>query len=48
MGTADSEIYLASPAIVAASAVAGMIASPESLASYQESKRAPLQFSDSP
>jgi 3-isopropylmalate/(R)-2-methylmalate dehydratase large subunit len=29
MGTRDSDIYLASPAIVAASAIAGVIASPE-------------------
>lgn len=31
MGTADSEIYLASPAVVAASAVMGMIADPRNL-----------------
>ncbi|MCB0154898.1 MAG: 3-isopropylmalate dehydratase large subunit, partial [Anaerolineae bacterium] len=29
MGTRDSEIYLASPAVVAASAIAGHIAGPE-------------------
>jgi 3-isopropylmalate/(R)-2-methylmalate dehydratase large subunit len=29
MGTRESEIYLASPAVVAASAVAGKIAGPE-------------------
>jgi 3-isopropylmalate/(R)-2-methylmalate dehydratase large subunit len=29
MGTRDSEIYLASPAVVAASAIAGKIAGPE-------------------
>ena len=33
MGTADSEIYLASPAVVAASAVAGRIAHPEEVLS---------------
>jgi homoaconitase/3-isopropylmalate dehydratase large subunit len=31
MGTRESEIYLASPAVVAASAVAGKIAGPEQL-----------------
>jgi len=31
MGTADSEIYLASPAVVAASAVAGRIVHPAEL-----------------
>ncbi|MBK6429206.1 MAG: hypothetical protein IPF85_00170 [Anaerolineae bacterium] len=31
MGTADSEIYLASPAVVAASAVAGRIVHPEEI-----------------
>jgi 3-isopropylmalate/(R)-2-methylmalate dehydratase large subunit len=31
MGTRDSDIYLASPAIVAASAVAGKIIGPEQL-----------------
>jgi 3-isopropylmalate/(R)-2-methylmalate dehydratase large subunit len=31
MGTAESEIYLASPAVVAASAVAGAIAHPKDL-----------------
>ena len=29
MGTAEAEIYLANPAVVAASAVAGVIADPE-------------------
>ena len=29
MGTAEAEIYLASPAVVAASAIAGRIALPE-------------------
>jgi 3-isopropylmalate/(R)-2-methylmalate dehydratase large subunit len=33
MGTRDSDIYLASPAVVAASAIAGVIASPEAVIS---------------
>jgi 3-isopropylmalate/(R)-2-methylmalate dehydratase large subunit len=31
MGTADAEIYLASPAVVAASAVMGVIADPREI-----------------
>jgi homoaconitase/3-isopropylmalate dehydratase large subunit len=31
MGTRDSEIYLASPAVVTASAIAGVIAGPEEI-----------------
>jgi 3-isopropylmalate/(R)-2-methylmalate dehydratase large subunit len=31
MGTADAEIYLSNPAVVAASAVAGRIADPQTL-----------------
>jgi 3-isopropylmalate/(R)-2-methylmalate dehydratase large subunit len=31
MGTADAEIYLASPAVVAASAVKGVIADPREI-----------------
>jgi homoaconitase/3-isopropylmalate dehydratase large subunit len=31
MGTADAEIYLANPAVVAASAVAGVIADPREI-----------------
>jgi 3-isopropylmalate/(R)-2-methylmalate dehydratase large subunit len=38
MGTPDSEIYLASPAVVAASAVLGRIADPREVASEQRSR----------
>ena len=37
MGTRDSEIYLASPAVVAASAVAGEIAGPEQVIGWKQS-----------
>jgi 3-isopropylmalate/(R)-2-methylmalate dehydratase large subunit len=36
MGTPDAEIYLASPAVVAASAIAGHIADPRTVVNYQE------------
>lgn len=39
MGTPDSEIYLASPAVVAASAVMGRIADPREVTSAKESQR---------
>jgi len=35
MGAIDSEIYLASPAVAAASAVAGKIVSPENASEYE-------------
>jgi homoaconitase/3-isopropylmalate dehydratase large subunit len=34
MGTADAEIYLANPAVVAASAVAGVIAGPGEIGNW--------------
>jgi len=39
MGTRDAEIYLASPAVVAASAVAGVIADPREVSGGEEEKR---------
>jgi len=39
MGTPDSDIYLASPAVVAASAIMGRIADPREVTSEKESRR---------